>query len=141
MHELSGTTTLIVGGSSGIGHATARLFVDRGGAVIVAARRQERSYRAVAELGTAARELALDVADPLQIGQAVDALPKEGIDHLVITAATLAHGPFATHPVEEVRAMCESSGAHTRSREGCCRRCGTAARWSSSPACSAGGRR
>jgi NAD(P)-dependent dehydrogenase (short-subunit alcohol dehydrogenase family) len=118
MHELAGTTTLIVGGSSGIGRATARPFVYRGGAVIVAARRQERRDRAAAELGTAARGLALDVTDGLQLGQAVDALPEEGIDHLVITAATLAHGPFATHTVEEVRAMFDSKfwGAYAVTR-------------------------
>ena len=36
---------------------------------------------------------------------ALSRLPGGGIDHLVITAASVTHGPFAQQPVAEVRAM------------------------------------
>jgi len=118
MQDLYGTTSLIVGGSSGIGRAVAGLIVARGGDVILAARRQERIDRAVAELGAPARGLALDLAEPAQIERAVAALPAGGIDHLVITAAVPTHGPFGTQPLDEVRAMFEAKfwGAYALTR-------------------------
>lgn len=108
MQDLYGTTSLIAGGSSGIGRAVAGLMVARGGEVILAARQQERLDRALRELGAPARAHAFDITDPAGIERLVAGLPAASIDHLFVTAATLAHGPFASLPVTEAQAMFQS---------------------------------
>jgi len=108
MQDLFARTAVIVGGSSGIGRAVAGLFVARGAYVILGGRCAQKLQRATCELGPAARALPFDIADPEQIEAAVDALPDEGIDHLIITAADVTHGPFHELPIAEVRTMFES---------------------------------
>ena len=108
MQDLHDRRAFIVGGSSGIGRAAAGLFVARGAGVVLGGRDSQRLAQAVSGLGPAARALPLDVTDPAQIAQAVADLPEGGVDYLVITAATLAHGPFAEQPLAEARAMFES---------------------------------
>lgn len=108
MQDLHDRRAFIVGGSSGIGRAAAGLFVARGAGVVLGGRDSQRLAQAVSGLGPAARALPLDVTDPAQIAQAVADLPEGGVDYLVITAATLTHGPFAEQPLAEARAMFES---------------------------------
>src|SRR3546814_28260 len=54
---------VITGGNSGIGKATAQLFVQQGARVVVTGRRKEALDAAVAELGPAAVGVTGDVAD------------------------------------------------------------------------------
>ena len=58
-----GRTVVITGGASGIGVATARMVVDRGGRVILMGRSLGRLKAAQAELGAAAATAELDVTD------------------------------------------------------------------------------
>ena len=62
--------------------------------------------------------LAFDMTDPEQVDQALSRLPAGGIDHLIITAASVTHGPFADQPVAELRAMFDAKfwGAYGLSR-------------------------
>jgi len=107
MRDLSGRRALFVGGSSGMGLAAARLFHGLGAEVILAGRSADRLESARRSLGAAAPAgvLAFDMTDAEQLRQAVSRLPADGIDHLVITAASVTHGPFAEQPVSELRAM------------------------------------
>ncbi|MCC5966341.1 MAG: SDR family oxidoreductase [Natronohydrobacter sp.] len=110
MRDLSGQRALFVGGSSGMGLAAARLFHDLGAEVILAGRsirRLEAARRALQDTRVPG-VLAFDITDAGQVDQALSRLPAGGIDHLVITAATITHGPFGDQPVAEVRAMFDS---------------------------------
>ena len=59
--KLAGKKALITGGNSGIGLATARLFVAEGAEVAITGRDQETLDEAVAELGPNARGYRADV--------------------------------------------------------------------------------
>jgi NAD(P)-dependent dehydrogenase (short-subunit alcohol dehydrogenase family) len=59
--KLAGKKALITGGNSGIGLATARLFVAEGAQVAITGRDQKTLDEAVAELGTNARGYRVDV--------------------------------------------------------------------------------
>lgn len=65
--SLSGRTLLITGASSGLGAHFARISVRAGGKVVLGARRAEKLAALVAELGSAARALPLDVTDEASI--------------------------------------------------------------------------
>jgi NAD(P)-dependent dehydrogenase (short-subunit alcohol dehydrogenase family) len=90
--DLTGQRCLVVGGTSGIGAATAALFGARGADVIVCGRDSEKAERAAGRVGaTAVRADAASTAD-------LDALfARAGtIDHLVVAASGASGGgPFA----------------------------------------------
>lgn len=90
--RLDGKHVVIIGGSSGIGLATARLALDEGGSVTIAGRSADRLDRAVAELagGDRVRAAVADVAD----GPAIDRLFAAAgpIDHAFVTAGELVPG-------------------------------------------------
>jgi NAD(P)-dependent dehydrogenase (short-subunit alcohol dehydrogenase family) len=70
--ELAGKVAIITGGASGIGAATAQLFVDEGAQVVVADVDVEQGENLVAGLGAAAAFKSTDVADTDQIQELVD---------------------------------------------------------------------
>ena len=72
MSRLEGRRTVITGAASGIGAATARLFVDEGASVVLADVEVERGERLAAELGDRARFVAVDVAEEGAIERAID---------------------------------------------------------------------
>ena len=59
--KLAGKNALITGGNSGIGLATARLFVAEGAQVAITGRDQKTLDKAIAELGTNARGYRVDI--------------------------------------------------------------------------------
>jgi NAD(P)-dependent dehydrogenase (short-subunit alcohol dehydrogenase family) len=61
--KLAGKKALITGGNSGIGLATARLFIKEGAQVAITGRNQETLDAAVAELGTKAIGFRGDITD------------------------------------------------------------------------------
>jgi NAD(P)-dependent dehydrogenase (short-subunit alcohol dehydrogenase family) len=62
MQRLVGKVALITGGSSGIGLATAKLFVAEGARVIISGRREKELVAAVSELDGAATGIQGDVS-------------------------------------------------------------------------------
>ena len=79
-----GKTALVVGGTSGIGLATARSLASAGVTVFVAGRDRGRADTAAVSLGNGAGGLALDLAAPASIAAALAGLPP--VDYVVLCA-------------------------------------------------------
>jgi NADP-dependent 3-hydroxy acid dehydrogenase YdfG len=98
MQDLNGKVAVITGASSGIGEAAARLLVEEGVHVVLAARRRERLDTLLDELGEAASVVETDVGDPSQVaalfGQVRDRFG--GIDLLFNNAGLGVNAPFET---------------------------------------------
>jgi NAD(P)-dependent dehydrogenase (short-subunit alcohol dehydrogenase family) len=75
--QVSGSTFLVSGGSSGLGAACARMLAAAGGSVVIADLDQERGDKLAAELGAAARFVAADVTDEASTAKAVDTAVKQ----------------------------------------------------------------
>jgi len=63
MGKLEGKVALITGGNSGIGLATAKLFIQEGAKVVITGRRQEALDEAIKEIGGDSKAILADAAD------------------------------------------------------------------------------
>jgi NAD(P)-dependent dehydrogenase (short-subunit alcohol dehydrogenase family) len=70
--ELSGKVAIVTGGASGIGRATAELFVDQGARVVIADVDAQQGQDLAATLGDTAAFKQTDVADADQVQDLVD---------------------------------------------------------------------
>ena len=101
---LAGKKVVVVGGSSGIGLATAELAKREGADVIIASRNAERLDAIASRLNVIAIP-----ADVTRDDDVASLFRRCGpVDHVVVTAAQLRSGPFKTVAMEDVRATMES---------------------------------
>jgi NADP-dependent 3-hydroxy acid dehydrogenase YdfG len=95
---LSGRHVLVTGASSGIGAATCRSIVARGGKVALMARRKERLEELAAELGDGAYVVAADVTDLDGLENRVDEAAGHlgSLDGIVTVAGQMMTGEMSS---------------------------------------------
>jgi NAD(P)-dependent dehydrogenase (short-subunit alcohol dehydrogenase family) len=105
--SLAKQTVVVLGGSSGIGLATAKAATAEGARVIITGRSRERLLDAQKEIGESVRTVALDVAD--EAGTRALFAELDRVDHVFITAGTVLFdrklGPDSAslHPAIDMR--------------------------------------
>lgn len=101
--RMAGKTAIVIGASSGIGKATAQLFVREGGRVALLARRKELLDELAAELGAGTVAVPMDIADPAQVTEAFATAVKflGGLD-VVVNCAGIAE-PIALSDLDPAR--------------------------------------
>ena len=93
MSKLAGRVAMITGATSGMGAETARRFVAEGAQVVLTGRSHERGQALAAELGQAARFIAMEAGDDDQIKAAIDFTMAEfgRLDCLFNNAGAVTH--------------------------------------------------
>lgn len=100
---MSEQSIVIVGGSSGIGLASARRFVESGYQVAITGRSADRLDKAADSLGNKVRTYPMDAADPASVHRVFTEIG--AFDHLVLAfGSTRGAGPFESVDMNEVRA-------------------------------------
>ncbi len=95
--DLKGKTAIVTGASSGIGRATARLFVEQGCGVALAARSADKLNSLVQELGPNALAVPADMTRPRDITALVDRTIEHfgHVDILFANAGIYVPGEFS----------------------------------------------
>jgi NAD(P)-dependent dehydrogenase (short-subunit alcohol dehydrogenase family) len=104
--KLKHARVLVLGGSSGIGLATAAAATEANAAVTIASRSQTKLDSALAKLGKTARAVVLDTGDAAAVESFfADEAPW---DHVIVTAAQTPTGPVRTLGLADAKAAMES---------------------------------
>jgi NAD(P)-dependent dehydrogenase (short-subunit alcohol dehydrogenase family) len=95
--KLDGKVTVITGGSSGIGLAAAKAFVNEGAYVFIAGRRQPELDKAKAAIGRNVSTVQIDVAKLVDLERLFGQVKAEkgGLDILVASAGFVEMAPMA----------------------------------------------
>jgi NAD(P)-dependent dehydrogenase (short-subunit alcohol dehydrogenase family) len=98
---LLGQTVVVIGGSSGIGLATARAARAEGAGVVLTGRDPGRLRRAADAVG-AQRHAAFDAHDPGRLDAFFGSLPAP-VDHVMVSAGNPYYAPLADMDVDDAR--------------------------------------
>lgn len=104
--NFEGKKVLVIGGSSGIGQATAKAFAAAGAVVTIASRDRAKLEAAAKAIGGDIRVASLDTTD----APAVEAFfaAQADFDHVVISAAQTPSGPLRELQLDAARQALES---------------------------------
>src|ERR1700684_2563000 len=96
MKRLDGKIAVVTGGSSGIGFATAKAFVNEGATVYITGRRKEALEAAAAEIGTGCIPVAGDTSKQADIQQLYEQIRSERgrVDIVFANAGIAEYGVF-----------------------------------------------
>ncbi|WP_322013870.1 SDR family oxidoreductase [Paraburkholderia sp. J12] len=98
MNAIAGQRLLVIGGSSGIGLATARRAAAEGAQVTIASRSGERLRSALADLPEGVRAAQLDVLDEAAVERYFD--DEAEWDHVVVSGAETPMGAVRVLPLD-----------------------------------------
>ncbi|APG06427.1 short chain dehydrogenase [Luteibacter rhizovicinus DSM 16549] len=105
MFSFTNQDVLVVGGSSGIGLATAKAFAAAGARVTIASRSGEKLAAALKEIGDGSRSQVLDTGDALAVESFLAA---HTWNHVVVSAAKTPSGPVRQLSLEDAHTAMES---------------------------------
>jgi NAD(P)-dependent dehydrogenase (short-subunit alcohol dehydrogenase family) len=91
MQSLSNQRILVIGGTSGIGFATAAAAVGAGAIVTIASRNQKKLDAVAAKLGSAVQTQILDTGDNNLLERFFQ--QEQAWDHVLVSAAQTKSGP------------------------------------------------
>ncbi|CAN0643740.1 SDR family oxidoreductase [Burkholderia cepacia] len=104
--KLDDQRVLVVGGSSGIGEATARAFAEAGATVTIASRDAARLAASKDRIGYGVRTGVMDITDDASVRAFLDSAGE--FDHVVVTAAQTATGPVRGLALDDAYAAMDS---------------------------------
>jgi NAD(P)-dependent dehydrogenase (short-subunit alcohol dehydrogenase family) len=93
--ELSNQSVIVVGGTSGMGLAIARLAISQGASVTVASRSPDKVAATAAEIGATGKPL--DTSDEESVREFFGAVGS--VDHLVVTGSSVRTGTLKDAPL------------------------------------------
>jgi len=102
--DFDGKTALIIGGTSGIGFATAKQLTEKGAKVVITGRNEDKTVRAIAALRAfgEATGYAADITDTDQLASLIEKIESlQRVDFLVNSAGVFVPKPFLEQSVED----------------------------------------
>jgi NAD(P)-dependent dehydrogenase (short-subunit alcohol dehydrogenase family) len=103
---IENTRIVIIGGSSGIGLATAKAAVAAGAKVLIASRSAQKLAQAKEELGGEVEISSLDLLQEAAVSKFFEEVGV--IDHLVICGSSIKAGPLRELETEDARKSMDS---------------------------------
>ena len=97
---LQGAHVVVIGGSSGIGLATAKLARQAGATLTIAGRSQDKLRQAQRQLGEV-RTVVADITNEADVGQVFEGLSR--VDHVVVAAGTIQNGRLVDNDLATLR--------------------------------------
>ncbi|MBJ9752092.1 SDR family oxidoreductase [Burkholderia cepacia] len=104
--KLNDQRVLVVGGSSGIGEATARAFAEAGATVTIASRDAARLAASKDRIGFGVSTGVMDITDDASVRSFLDSAGE--FDHVVVSAAQTATGPVRGLELDDAYAAMDS---------------------------------
>jgi NAD(P)-dependent dehydrogenase (short-subunit alcohol dehydrogenase family) len=98
--KLQGAHVVVIGGSTGIGLAAAKLARQEGADLTIAGRSQDKLAQAQRELGEV-RTIAADISNEAAVAQVFEGLSR--VDHVVVAAGNIVNGRIVDNDLANLR--------------------------------------